>query len=124
MAYSKMIIISKAIKMAMAGRITQKENRDTVQMKRVVLSRNWPRIQTPSTLTLTEMMGRCRRLGPSRPIAWKDTDGDGYGDNYGYNLTEVFDENLNLTWILRQEWGDAFMNGPTNGQMLMEMIWR
>lgn len=49
---------------------------------------------------------------PLDPLQWKDTDGDGYGDNYGYNLTEVFDENLNLTLILRQEWGDAFYERP------------
>ena len=125
MAYSKMIIISKAIKMAMAGEITPEE-----RIVMIVQDEKGSSYRV-NPATDTNLQGCLDTDGdgwadvedwdPLDPLQWKDTDGDGYGDNYGYNLTEVFDENLNLTLILRQNGVMHSKNVLTNGQMLMEM---
>lgn len=46
---------------------------------------------------------------PNDPLQWVDTDGDGYGDNYGWVNVTVDDPDVNgSTLVLREEWGDAF----------------
>ena len=50
---------------------------------------------------------------PNDPNQWKDTDGDGYGDNYLWTIKLVADETDPLRIItLREQQGDAFPENP------------
>ena len=51
---------------------------------------------------------------PNDPLQWKDTDGDGWGDNYGWENTTIEDEQNPGTLItIRDQWGDAFPLEPS-----------
>ena len=74
--------------------------------------------------------GRSNQSAPRRPDAdfdgWADdidvfpddglrvdSDGDGYGDNYVYEVVSVEDDNPGMFLMLREEQGDAFPNDVT-----------
>ena len=51
---------------------------------------------------------------PDDGLQWVDSDGDGYGDNYVYEVVSVEDEdNPGMFLMLREEQGDAFPNDVT-----------
>ena len=47
---------------------------------------------------------------PEDPLQWEDTDGDGWGDNYGWVNKTIADEvDIGMFIIIREQWGDAFI---------------
>ncbi len=51
---------------------------------------------------------------PDDGLQWVDSDGDGYGDNYLYEVVSIEDEdNPGMFLMLREEQGDAFPNDVT-----------
>ena len=51
---------------------------------------------------------------PDDPLQWKDTDLDGFGDNYGWINTTIADEtDVGNLIIIREQWGDAFPMEPS-----------
>lgn len=44
------------------------------------------------------------------PLQWLDSDGDGCGDNHGWEPTTMFEESMQINVTIRQEWGDAFID--------------
>ena len=52
---------------------------------------------------------------PDNATQWRDMDGDGYGDNYTYDV-------LSLTGLRTNESGDALPNHRPNGRTVMVMV--
>ena len=51
---------------------------------------------------------------PEDPLQWKDTDLDGWGDNYGWENKTIADEqDLGNLITIREQWGDAFTTDPS-----------
>ena len=51
---------------------------------------------------------------PEDPLQWKDTDLDGWGDNYGWvNKTIADEQDLGNLITIREQWGDAFATDPS-----------
>jgi len=51
---------------------------------------------------------------PEDPLQWKDTDKDGWGDNYGWTNKTIADEvDVGLLIVVRDQWGDAFPTDAT-----------
>ena len=51
---------------------------------------------------------------PEDPLQWKDTDLDGWGDNYGWvNKTIADEQDLGNLITIREQWGDAFPTDPS-----------
>jgi hypothetical protein len=44
------------------------------------------------------------------PLQWLDSDGDGCGDNYGWNETTIFEDLMQINVTIRDQWGDAFID--------------
>ena len=45
---------------------------------------------------------------PKDARQWVDSDGDGCGDNYGWNDTTIFEDSMQINVTIRDQWGDAF----------------
>jgi len=51
---------------------------------------------------------------PEDPLQWEDIDGDGWGDNYGWeNYTIADEQEVGNLITVRNQWGDAFPTDPT-----------
>ena len=51
---------------------------------------------------------------PDDPLQWEDTDGDGWGDNYGWvNITIADEQEIGNLITIREQWGDAFPLEPS-----------
>ena len=51
---------------------------------------------------------------PEDPLQWEDIDGDGWGDNYGWeNYTIADEQDIGNLITVRNQWGDAFITDPT-----------
>ncbi len=51
---------------------------------------------------------------PDDPLQWEDSDGDGWGDNYGWTNTTIADEvNIGELITIREQWGDAWPDDPS-----------
>jgi WD40 repeat protein len=51
---------------------------------------------------------------PEDPLQWEDFDGDGWGDNYGWeNYTIADEQDIGNLITVRNQWGDAFPTDPT-----------
>jgi WD40 repeat protein len=51
---------------------------------------------------------------PEDPLQWEDFDGDGWGDNYGWeNYTIADEQDIGNLITVRNQWGDAFIKDST-----------
>ena len=51
---------------------------------------------------------------PEDPLQWEDIDGDGWGDNYGWeNYTIADEQEVGNLITVRNQWGDAFIEDST-----------
>jgi WD40 repeat protein len=51
---------------------------------------------------------------PEDPLQWEDFDGDGWGDNYGWeNYTIADEQDIGNLITVRNQWGDAFTTDST-----------